>query len=149
MFVDLCHRCVAEVSAENLRTCFQIVNAYLYLSATEFLQVSDLHLLKCPYQSLNIGVSLSDFSHLLPELCRVVVQVLLRPAKWHYKRGTSSSSKGTIARHFSLKLLSVKTCTFTSLEFKCTVDKRSPCVHLEMPISEWTNCTIILMSGVN
>lgn len=27
-----------ELSSENLRTCFQIVNAYLYLSATEFLQ---------------------------------------------------------------------------------------------------------------
>ncbi|XP_075905574.1 importin-11 [Nelusetta ayraudi] len=27
-----------EVSAENMRTCFQIVNAYLYLSAAEFLQ---------------------------------------------------------------------------------------------------------------
>uniref|UniRef100_A0A672GE53 Importin-11 n=1 Tax=Salarias fasciatus TaxID=181472 RepID=A0A672GE53_SALFA len=27
-----------ELSSENLRTCFQIVNAYIYLSATEFLQ---------------------------------------------------------------------------------------------------------------
>uniref|UniRef100_A0A674PLX9 Importin-11 n=1 Tax=Takifugu rubripes TaxID=31033 RepID=A0A674PLX9_TAKRU len=27
-----------ELSSENLRTCFQIVNAYLYLSATDFLQ---------------------------------------------------------------------------------------------------------------
>uniref|UniRef100_A0A3Q2ZDI5 Importin-11 n=1 Tax=Hippocampus comes TaxID=109280 RepID=A0A3Q2ZDI5_HIPCM len=27
-----------ELSSENLRTCFQIVNAYLYLSPTEFLQ---------------------------------------------------------------------------------------------------------------
>uniref|UniRef100_A0A3B4Y3B8 Importin-11 n=1 Tax=Seriola lalandi dorsalis TaxID=1841481 RepID=A0A3B4Y3B8_SERLL len=27
-----------EMSSENLRTCFQIVNAYIYLSATEFLQ---------------------------------------------------------------------------------------------------------------
>uniref|UniRef100_A0A8C6PNF4 Importin-11 n=1 Tax=Nothobranchius furzeri TaxID=105023 RepID=A0A8C6PNF4_NOTFU len=27
-----------ELSAENLRTCFQIVNAYIYLAATEFLQ---------------------------------------------------------------------------------------------------------------
>uniref|UniRef100_A0A3Q3EAT6 Importin-11 n=1 Tax=Labrus bergylta TaxID=56723 RepID=A0A3Q3EAT6_9LABR len=27
-----------EMSSENLRTCFQIMNAYLYLSATEFLQ---------------------------------------------------------------------------------------------------------------
>lgn len=33
-----------ELSSENLRTCFQIVNAYLYLSATEFLQVT--HTLK-------------------------------------------------------------------------------------------------------
>lgn len=30
---------VPELSSENLRTCFQIVNAYIYLSATEFLQV--------------------------------------------------------------------------------------------------------------
>lgn len=30
---------VPELSSENLRTCFQIVNAYLYLSATDFLQV--------------------------------------------------------------------------------------------------------------
>uniref|UniRef100_A0AAR2IK54 Importin-11 n=1 Tax=Pygocentrus nattereri TaxID=42514 RepID=A0AAR2IK54_PYGNA len=28
----------AELSSENVRTCFQIVNAYTYLSATEFLQ---------------------------------------------------------------------------------------------------------------
>ncbi|KAG8011926.1 Importin-11 [Nibea albiflora] len=28
----------AKLSSENLRTCFQIVNAYIYLSATEFLQ---------------------------------------------------------------------------------------------------------------
>lgn len=34
---------VSELSSENLRTCFQIVNAYLYLSATEFLQVRDIH----------------------------------------------------------------------------------------------------------
>uniref|UniRef100_A0A671TIP2 Importin-11 n=1 Tax=Sparus aurata TaxID=8175 RepID=A0A671TIP2_SPAAU len=27
-----------EMSSENMRTCFQIVNAYIYLSATEFLQ---------------------------------------------------------------------------------------------------------------
>uniref|UniRef100_A0A665X7D5 Importin-11 n=1 Tax=Echeneis naucrates TaxID=173247 RepID=A0A665X7D5_ECHNA len=27
-----------ELSSENVRTCFQIVNAYIYLSATEFLQ---------------------------------------------------------------------------------------------------------------
>uniref|UniRef100_A0A7N6ADL2 Importin-11 n=1 Tax=Anabas testudineus TaxID=64144 RepID=A0A7N6ADL2_ANATE len=27
-----------ELSSENLRTCFQIINAYVYLSATEFLQ---------------------------------------------------------------------------------------------------------------
>uniref|UniRef100_A0A673ZFU7 Importin-11 n=1 Tax=Salmo trutta TaxID=8032 RepID=A0A673ZFU7_SALTR len=27
-----------EMSSENLRTCFQIVNAYIYLSATDFLQ---------------------------------------------------------------------------------------------------------------
>ncbi|XP_068614105.1 importin-11-like [Brachionichthys hirsutus] len=27
-----------ELSPENLRTCFQIINAYIYLSATEFLQ---------------------------------------------------------------------------------------------------------------
>ncbi|KAL3062780.1 importin-11 [Trematomus bernacchii] len=27
-----------EMSSENMRTCFQIVNAYLYLSATDFLQ---------------------------------------------------------------------------------------------------------------
>lgn len=39
-----CDCCVVEVSAENIRTCFQIVNAYLYLSAVEFLQVSDWHL---------------------------------------------------------------------------------------------------------
>uniref|UniRef100_A0A672GE66 Importin-11 n=1 Tax=Salarias fasciatus TaxID=181472 RepID=A0A672GE66_SALFA len=32
-----------ELSSENLRTCFQIVNAYIYLSATEFLQVSLTH----------------------------------------------------------------------------------------------------------
>lgn len=30
---------VSELSSDNLRTCFQIVNAYVYLSATEFLQV--------------------------------------------------------------------------------------------------------------
>lgn len=30
---------VSELSSENLRTCFQIINAYVYLSATEFLQV--------------------------------------------------------------------------------------------------------------
>ncbi len=30
---------VPELSSENLRTCFQIVNAYIYLSATDFLQV--------------------------------------------------------------------------------------------------------------
>lgn len=30
---------VPELSSENMRTCIQIVNAYLYLSATDFLQV--------------------------------------------------------------------------------------------------------------
>ncbi|KAJ3604292.1 hypothetical protein NHX12_029033 [Muraenolepis orangiensis] len=29
---------VSELSSENMRTCFQIVNAYIYLSATDFLQ---------------------------------------------------------------------------------------------------------------
>ncbi|KAI3372761.1 hypothetical protein L3Q82_023218 [Scortum barcoo] len=31
-------RGASELSSENLRTCFQIVNAYIYLSATDFLQ---------------------------------------------------------------------------------------------------------------
>lgn len=34
---------VSELSSENMRTCFQIVNAYIYLSATEFLQVRHKH----------------------------------------------------------------------------------------------------------
>lgn len=36
-----------ELSSENLRTCFQIVNAYLYLSATEFLQNYAESLCRC------------------------------------------------------------------------------------------------------
>uniref|UniRef100_A0A3P9JYW5 Importin-11 n=1 Tax=Oryzias latipes TaxID=8090 RepID=A0A3P9JYW5_ORYLA len=44
-----------ELSSENLRTCFQIVNAYIYLSASEFLQ--------------NYGESLSQsFSDLLKDI---------------------------------------------------------------------------------
>lgn len=38
---------VTELSSENLRTCFQIVNAYIYLSATEFLQVRGTHTNAC------------------------------------------------------------------------------------------------------
>lgn len=30
---------ISELSSENVRTCFQIINAYIYLSATDFLQV--------------------------------------------------------------------------------------------------------------
>lgn len=30
---------ISELSSENMRTCFQIINAYIYLSATDFLQV--------------------------------------------------------------------------------------------------------------
>uniref|UniRef100_A0A8C6TNS2 Importin-11 n=1 Tax=Neogobius melanostomus TaxID=47308 RepID=A0A8C6TNS2_9GOBI len=36
-----------ELSSENMRTCFQIVNAYLYLSATEFLQNYAESLCRC------------------------------------------------------------------------------------------------------
>lgn len=38
-----------ELSSENLRTCFQIVNAYLYLSATDFLQVTHTQMITVVY----------------------------------------------------------------------------------------------------
>lgn len=42
-----CFFSVPELSSENLRTCFQIVNAYLYLSATDFLQVRHSNYWNC------------------------------------------------------------------------------------------------------
>uniref|UniRef100_A0AAQ4P8I1 Importin-11 n=1 Tax=Gasterosteus aculeatus aculeatus TaxID=481459 RepID=A0AAQ4P8I1_GASAC len=56
-----------ELSSENLRTCFQIVNAYLYLSATDFLQVVEIALKVSPILGAHM------FQPLLPAVLRGIV----------------------------------------------------------------------------
>lgn len=86
-----------ELSSENLRTCFQIVNAYLYLSATDFLQVTHTQMITVVYNFPLLCWYLNIFSFLFPstELCRVVVSVLLWFTERHHKWGTGPSSEGT------------------------------------------------------
>lgn len=83
-----------ELSSENLRTCLQIVNAYLYLSATDFLQVRHTQIIAmCMVPPFSVGILAYLFSPPI-ELCRVFVSLLLRVAKRHHKRGTGPSSEG-------------------------------------------------------
>lgn len=86
---------VPELSSENMRTCFQIVNAYLYLSATDFLQVTHTRLITMVY---NFPLFMFTFKYIFfppTELCRVFVSFLLWFAKRHHKRGAGPSSEGT------------------------------------------------------
>ncbi|KAM7391440.1 hypothetical protein PAMP_022129 [Pampus punctatissimus] len=60
-----------ELSSENMRTCFQIVNAYIYLSATEFLQVVEIALKVSPILGAHM------FQPLLPAVFRGIVDVVM------------------------------------------------------------------------
>lgn len=96
---------VSELSSENMRTCFQIVNAYIYLSATEFLQVRHKH--TCCIQ-LTIAyidgfryICFFLFHLFLTELCRIIVSIFLRSSERHLEWGTGPSTQGTVTLSLS------------------------------------------------
>ncbi|MGH0188131.1 UNVERIFIED_CONTAM: hypothetical protein FKN15_028214 [Acipenser sinensis] len=59
--------CEPAMSSENLRTCFQIVNAYIFLSSSEFLQVVEIAI------KVNPALGTHMFQSLLPSVFRGVI----------------------------------------------------------------------------
>lgn len=125
------HHCVAEVSSENLRTCFQIVNAYLYLSATEFLQVSYWHRLLKHWTALPL-TSLIYYQNYAESLCRSFCDLL-----------SDITNEGQVQ---VLKVRLLDTCQFDFEPFEMCEPFRSTLGCLFRMIIK---CTVTLMAGLN
>ena len=109
---------LAELSSESLRTCFKIINGYIFLSSTEFLQVC------CSFCIVRIYIVIISLFpqylnrlwvpnsilclfwycryihkynltfHSISDLCSRSMSVLLWTAKGNYYRWSSSSAEG-------------------------------------------------------
>lgn len=127
---------VLELSSENLRTCFHIVNGYIYLSATEFLQVRHnkrtlgihITLILARYTVIiHVGMLICISFYRTepstpiipsPELRRILVSIVLWPAERHHKWRAGAGAQGTPIPPLSQKVKS-RRCCFSKTTADC------------------------------